>query len=180
MIKVEQCRGCAAFLYSMGVANLTVRCEPEPLDAESAVAALVAGRELWTVQYRAGRPSGLKGASAASLGGLRLPPGDRPTVVVEHRCPVTAYTPVSRPSSPSVDREPDPCPKGRENGVQGAARAVPAPPATQPRTEADPNLRSTQDPTCDMCRMILTAGERYVAIQVGELYIWAQHAEQCP
>lgn len=172
MIRIETCLRCGRPLFVEPMAGLKIKCDPEPLDAQAAVQALVGGRSVWAVRLdRQNRPCALLGATPAMLGGLtglRTPAG-RPTLVAEHRCSGTAQAGSQGLPTPQVAPEPTPCPKGPEKPVQGAARGKPAERATPRRTEK---------PVCDGCGQPCADGT-YAAVHLGELVVWAQHVDSC-
>lgn len=139
MIKVEMCRGCGRPLFTMAVANLTVRCDVEPLNAQTVLPELMGGRDVWRVTYTGSTPSRLAPARPAVLGALKTAePGERPIVVAEHRCTGNPSGVPVAPRKPSVALEVPTCPKGGESGAQGGARAGSAEPVTPPRSSAQP------------------------------------------
>ncbi|SRR6266550_2666042 len=164
MIKVEPCRGCGRTLFTVKVANLDVRCDPEKLDAQEAVAALLAGRELWSVDGM-----NLSGARHEILGGLNGP--TPPHVVGTHRCEAVGARlaapqkggeagPPKGPSSPPV--APSVAFLGHSTGPSGVPSAV----------------KRRSDPPCDRCGRPCEPGT-YASVEYGDLVIWAEHGA-CP
>jgi hypothetical protein len=174
MIQIEPCRGCGRTLYTGKVANLDVRCEVEPLDAQEAIAALIAGRELWRAT-----PTGLTPAGSAVLGALKLRGNTLgPTVVGTHTCkalngrlpasqkvggPVPPKAPADRPVAPSVAS------LGPSTVHSGVPDAV-SPPSRAPG--------GTVEPLCDTCRQPCTPGT-YWGFQHGTTWVHAEHVT-CP
>ncbi len=174
MIKVEPCRGCGQILMLDEIApGLTVRVDTEPLDAQTAVQALVDGRELWTRKIdRTNTVVGLRGATPGHLSALHAEV--RPTVYRQHRCTVSAQEALSRPRTPSLRssvQPPSPEPSvGRtapSSGPQTGSSSVRS--AVKPRSEG---------PRCDACGEPMADGT-YASIELGELMIWAQHIDTC-
>ncbi len=171
MIKVEPCRGCGRILMVEAIANLSVRLESEPLDAQEAATALVAGRNLWRITQ-----TSASGARPAELGALRTAePGERPYIVQEHACTATGAprTPSPVLGDPSV-------PKGRQTGTQGV-HVVPSTPSSdrQPERSSVPSAVSprSEGPRCDGCSRPCADGT-YASIEVGELTVWAHHVTE--
>lgn len=164
-IKVGQCR-CMEIIYLVEEAGLVWTADMKPLDAGEAVDALLGGRELYRVTGATEGTRRLSTAKPAVLAALRGEPGERPVVVRSHGCPPRAARALI---APLPGKEPDPCPKGRENGAQGPARAVPAEPVTSRRSRT----------VCDACSKPCADGT-YASIELGDLLVWAQHVERCP
>jgi hypothetical protein len=168
MINVQMCRGCGRALYVHPVANLEVRCEVDPLDAQASVQELLGGNDLWELRA----PKGLAPANPVILAGLSSPdPAARPVIVREHRCtafsgpPVGAVVPGHPKAFPSS-------PAGRQTPSWGqSTERSGAPAAVSPRGDQG-------NPRCDECGLIMGDGE-YVAVQLGEIVMWAQHLENC-
>ena len=130
-IKLGQCK-CGAITYLVEQAGLKWVGDMTSLDAQEATQALLAGRELYRIRFVGPTPTDLSPARPDVLRALSGEPGERPVVVGSHGCPSGA---VRALVTPKVAPEPTPCPKGRENGAQGAARGTPAPRAMSPRTD---------------------------------------------
>lgn len=174
MIQIETCLRCGKPLFVEAMAGLKIKCDPASLDAQTAVQALVGGRSVWAVRLdRENRPCALMGATPALLGGLAGPrtSAGRPMLVAEHRCSGTAQAGSQSLPTPKVAPEPTPCPKGPEKPVQRAARGNPAERVTVRRSEPRP--------LCDTCGQPCTPGT-YMAVQIGDRTVWAQHADGCP
>ena len=172
-IKVGQCR-CMEIIYLVEEAGLVWTADMTPLDAVDAVDALLGGRELYQVTGGSGGTLRLSTARPDVLRALRSGLGDPPVVVRSHGCPPRAARALA---APLPGKEPDPCPKGRENGVQGAARAVPAEPVTSRRSRTA--VQRSSEPLCDGCSQPCADGT-YASIELGDLLVWAQHVERCP
>jgi hypothetical protein len=170
MIKVENCPACGRMILSMAVANLAVRVDPSMLEADDAVRLLLDGRALWRVMHLGGRPYRLTGASPAVLGALRGEPGERPHVVVEHRCSVTAQAALSRPRTPTPGPSVQPTPQRPSAGQQTPSSGLQTAPSSAP--SAEPHRSS---PTCDACRKPCDVPGSYASIEIGRLTVWAQH-----
>lgn len=173
MIKAERCRGCGELILVDSMAGLTLRADSVPLEADAATQALLAGREL----YRVTSPSthGLQAAGSlgmatpAVLAALRTEPGERPTVVQQHRCTATGAP--RRPSPvPSAQPTPPRPPAGRTTRFSG--------PSAAPSSVRSAEPRRSDTPRCDDCGLIMNEGD-YVSVQLGEIYIWAQHIANC-
>lgn len=174
MIKVEPCRGCGRILMIHPVANLTVRLESEPLDAQGAATALVAGRNLWRVTA-----TSAKGVRPAELSALRTAePGERPYVVQEHRC-----TAAGAPHTPSPVLGDPSLPKGPEAGVQSLSPVGLSIPSSEPSPEDSSAPAADRLPTevCSVCRKPLDPSDagNYVALQLGATVVDSFHAN-CP
>lgn len=179
-IMVEPCTGCGRILLIHPVANLKVRLDSFPLEPDGAVQALMSGRNLWRVTE-----TSVRGARPAELAALRERGSmEGPRIHQEHRC-----TAVSRPNSPSPVPEAKRPPKGSQRppvdrsvlpGSDPRPARSSAPSADRPRSDGprreDPSLHS--GPRCDDCGLIMKPGD-YAAIQIGEIYAWAQHLTNC-
>lgn len=166
MIKVEVCGGCGRNLFTQKVANLDVRCEVEAVDAQEAVAALVAGRELW----RLTQPGGLNPVRPVELNALRTAgPGERPTIVKTHRCTALSR-PFAAPKVPSVQPTPQSPPAGRTAPSSGPS----AGPSSVPGAETPDS-----DPVCDRCGQACADPGTYWGIQHGTAWVHAEHVT-CP
>lgn len=167
MIKVEPCRGCGRLLLVHPIANLAVRLDSVPLEPDGAVQALMGGIPLWRVTG-----TSVSGARPAELTALRERGStEGPRIHQEHRC-----TAAGRPGTPPAVSTP---PKGsqRPPADRSALRGSAPRPAPSSAPSAD-RPRSDGGPRCDDCGLIMGEGE-YVAVQLGEIYIWAQHLTNC-
>ena len=166
-MKLEPCIGCGRMVLIHRVANLTVKCDPTPLTDVGEIVRLLTSPNppsLWMVERnQQGQPVRLRGARPGEAGPVR-----------EHRC-----TPVSRPNpAPSVvapPKGPSSPPERRvapstPSSVRPTARSG-APAAASPRSDGG-------GPRCDECGIIMGEGD-YVAVQLGEIYVWAQHLTNC-
>lgn len=132
-----------------------------PLDRETAIQAMIAGRELYTVagtlmtRYRTGQPAGTMHAS--------------------HGCPSGAARALEK-ASPGPS--PQPTPPG-----PSAGRTAPfsGPQTGHSSVRSAERHRSSRSEPCHVCRkpVILDGPEQHVAIELGATVIWAQH-EICP
>ena len=185
MIKVEPCRGCGRTLLVHPVANLSVRLDSEPLDAQTAVQALLDGRNLWRVTQ-----TSVKGARPAELSALRTAePGERPFIAAEHRCPQGA--PSRLRSTPEVSEYP---------------KGPPSPPAAPSRPSSGPTTDSStpgsvlaagtqggepfqidwskvgETVVCSVCSRAIDvdATDSYAMIELGAALVDAFHTGECP
>ena len=170
MIRVEPCKACGAIVLLGELMGLRAKCDPAPVDAQEAVAALLAGRELHRVTYVGGRPANLSPARPAVLAALRAAePGERPMVVGSHSCAngsAPVYRPNSTPGPPSVRQDPLAARTAPSQGLLGG-------------TVNDAGLQDSRKPTCEACRRTIREGEEVVGIQLGDLYVYAQHVAKC-
>ena len=162
MIKVEVCVNCSWPTFTESMAGIRLKADPSPLDAQEATTALLSGLELY--RYRLVGPT-LTGASTAVLRALATAePGERPTVLKEHRCPKAPGArlpapqqeggPTPQPDPPSRPVAPQTAfwgPKTAPSGVPGADR---------PRSEAG------------------TTADRGVIGDLGELIVWARWLDE--
>lgn len=165
MISVEPCAGCGRILYIHPVANLKVRLDSAPLTPDEATQALIAGRDLWRVTATSVSP-----ARPAELTALRQRGNtEGPAIVAEHRCAATGAP--RRPSPvPSAQPTPPRPPAGRTTRFSG--------PSAAPSSVRSAEPRRSDAPRCDDCGLIMNEGD-YVSVQLGEIYIWAQHIANC-
>lgn len=170
MINVEMCRGCGRPTYTMAVSNLKVRCDVEGLDAQEAVAALLAAHQLWRVTYVGSAPHRLSPAQPAVLAALSS--AEPPLVVTEHRCPggwkapgasVTASQGVVGPGGQVV---PPKASAGHPGGF--SAPVSTAPTAGRRRTDA----------VCGACTPPAADGV-HATIDLADLTAHARHADTC-
>ncbi len=170
MIKVEPCSNCLDVIFVVELGGTRIKADPTPLDAMGAVAAITDQRELYRVKQLGKVPATIGSAGPEVLRALNSEPGERPHVVREHRC-----TLASRPRTPSP--------------VSGAASPPPVAPAarmtpsqgrsTQPSGATTAATLVSDHPRCSTCGLQLGQGE-YVAIELGELMVWASHLDRCP
>lgn len=161
-MKLEPCIGCGRMVLIHSIANLTVKCEPTPLDGQGVAQEIGAGRQIWTPEFGPGLiPKGLRGAR----------PGDA-KLLREHRCAA-----VSRPGTPSAVPAP---PKAAPRPAQ--RRVAPSTPSSGPSTDHSGARRAasprSETPVCSACSQPCQDGT-YASIEVGELLVWAQHVEEC-
>jgi hypothetical protein len=159
-----------------GIANPDVRLDTEPLDAQTAVQALVAGRNLWTVTNN--HASGAGAAELAALGSSG-PGVRRPFVVAEHICPTKGQEALSRrpsPSvSPSVQVTPQSPPADRTAPFSGPSAGPSSVPAAELR-------RSDSQVACSFCGNLIRLADTgtYALIELGSTLIDAFHTGDCP
>lgn len=167
------CPGCGRMVLIHSVANLTVKCEPTPLDGQGVAQELGAGRQIWTPEF--GSPDGVGGPSGPGLIPKRLrpaQPGDS-KLLREHRCvsvsganPAPSVpAPPKAPQSPSGGRvAPSTRSSGPSTDHSGARRAA------SPRSE-------TRSHPCDGCGkpVELDGAVDYVALELGATVMWAIH-----
>ena len=169
-MKLEPCIGCGRMILTHSIANLTVKCDPSPLDGQGVAEELGAGRQIWTPEFGPGFiPKKLRGAR----------PGDA-KILREHRC-----TAAGALRSPSPVPGASQLPKGREEPAQSLAG--PSTPSSAPRT-APPSARRAANPRselthdCSFCGYPIDAAdvETYALIQLGATVIDAFHTSGCP
>lgn len=176
MIQVEPCKGCGRALYTGKVANLDVRCEVEPIDAQTVIPALLAGRELW----KAG-PNGLTPAGPAVLRCLNdsVPP----TVVGSHVCKalngrLPASQKVGGPTPPKALPESPVAPQNRFSGPSAGLSGVLV--AVNPGSDPETDLPVTaRRPTCDACEELCSPGT-YTGVMLGGTWIHVWHTDCQP
>lgn len=161
-MELKPCPGCGRMMLTQKIANLTVRCEPTPLDGQGVAQELGAGRQLWTPEFGPGLiPRRLKAAR----------PGDG-KLLREHRCPVNAQEALSRPRT--------------TQGGETVPPKAPRPPVARSRPSSGPltvhsGVRGAgsprSNPTCDRCGKPCADGT-YASIEVGQLPVWAEHVNR--
>lgn len=165
-MKLEPCIGCGRMVLTHSVANLTVKCEPTPLDGQGVAQELGAGRQIWTPEFGPGLiPKRLRAAR----------PGDT-KLLREHRC--TAAGALSTPSPvPGASQSP----KGRETGVQSFA-APSTPSSARPTVPSGVPAAASRTSDCSLCGhpIELADVENYVMIELGATVIDAFHVGGCP
>lgn len=184
MIKIETCRGCGRSIYVHPVANLTVRLDVEPLDAQEAVTALIAGRNLWRVTA-----TSVTGARPAELSALRQRgTTEGPCIVQEHACTGrlnAASVPLSASQTAGGGKVPPKAP-GPSVALQRAFSGQPTASST-PDSAPDASRKGPQPLSdartvpCSTCGASVPLGEPegYVLIHLGATLIDAFHAT-CP
>lgn len=169
-MKLEPCIGCGRMVLTHKIANLTVKCDPTPLDGQGVAQELGAGRQIWS-------PS----LDGRSLKGAR--PGDA-KLLREHSCTAAGAlrTPPPVPGAASS-------PKGRETGTQPlAAPSTPSSarptahsgaPAAVPRRFDFQEMRLVHP--CSLCGHPIDAAdvETYALIELGATVIDAFHTSGC-
>lgn len=173
--KLATCTRCGRVIYLAEEVGVRWTADLEPLDAQEAIQALVAGRQV----YRVTQPGpNLSTARPAVLKALReAPVGERPLVVASHGCPtgtakalhavLPAPEEVGGPGAPKAPAGPSGARTARTSGrATGSSGA--------PNAENRPS-----DPTCEACGVKIADGEQMVGIQLGELYVYAAHADRC-
>jgi hypothetical protein len=162
---LEPCIGCGRMVLTHKIANLTVKCDPSPLDGQGVAQELGAGRQIWS-------PS----LDGRSLKGAR--PGDA-KLLREHSCTAAGAlrTPPPVPGAASA-------PKGRETGTQPLV--VPSTPSSAPWTApsgapAAVSPRSDLTHPCSLCGHPIDAAdvETYALIELGATVIDAFHTSGC-
>lgn len=162
-MQLKPCPGCGRMVLIHSIANLTVKCEPTPLDGQGVAQELGAGRQIWTPEFGPGLiPKRLRPAQ----------PGDS-KLLREHRCAA-----VSRPGTPSAVPAP---PKAAPRPAQ--RRVAPSTPSSAPRTApsgapvAVSHRSETRSHPCDGCGkpVELDGAVDYMALELGATVMWAIH-----
>jgi hypothetical protein len=177
--KLATCTRCGRMIYLAEEVGLRWTADMEPLDAQTAVQALVGGREV----YRVTQPGpSLQTAKPDVLKALReAPVGDRPTVVGSHPCPAGAAKALT-PVLPASEGEGG---TGAPKGPAGPSEPRTAP-SSGPATERSgaPNAETRRSdtlrgaPKCDGCGQPCADGT-YASIALGDLIQWAHHVTAC-
>lgn len=157
MIKLGRCR-CMAVVYLVEEAGLKWTADPEPLGADEAVQALLAGRELYRVAYVGSTPSRLQAARPEVLAALLGEPGERPVVVPNHECPPGAVRALQTPLlGGSVQPTPQRPSVGRTALFSGPQTGTSSVRSADPRPSDAP--RPMAEMTCRTCRKTVLVGE---------------------
>lgn len=179
MIKVEPCKGCGAQLMVDRFMGVTVRCDPTPLDAQTAIQAVLASQTLYRVHALGGRPSSFGSASHDVLRALKTEPSSRPVVVPEHRCTPNGYkapqTPSQAVGGTGAPVNPPKAPVGPSAPSSGSSRPTSSALETA-HTAATPDSRP--QPRCYTCGEPCEDGT-FAAIELGDILVWATHVEEC-
>lgn len=173
-IQPGQCKRCKAVIYLVREAGITWTADMEPLDAQSLIAALVGGQEIYLL----------------SLDGKQLWPapndqlkeylaGDR-TLLASHPCPtavagalLSAVQKAERDVVPGKGPGPSVPPKNRFSDQPRSLGAVPTADRSRFRGKGD-----TQ-PKCSNCSRTLTDADSYSSVELGDILVWAQHVDDC-
>lgn len=170
--KLAQCLRCKGVIYRADEVGLVWTADLNTLDAQTALQALMGGKQVYVVDaqtLRTARPEDLS----------RLREANPPMVVASHPCPAGA----------SKVLEAAPEGQGEGQGPKEPARLPSHPssgPSTEPpgaRTAVKPRSeragsRLRAHPTCDGCGKPCADGT-YASIELGDLLVWAHHVENC-
>ncbi len=172
-VTLAVCPSCSTPVYRVKVGGIEYTANLAALDAQQAVAEVIAGRRLYRLTFVGGNPVSLRPADNRMLAALNRGPDERPTVVSQHPC-----TAVSRPLTPGTASGSTSAPKGRETGVVDPATPSPARPTE--RSGARSAERPPSDAVrCSECGQPCEDGT-YASIALGELTLWAAHFDTCP
>lgn len=169
------CNRCGAYVFAAQVSGLITAADPAPLDVDHYRGALIAGRPVYDVITKAGRPWHLRRRTAA----VSATPRD---IVAAHGCgahgmDASRFTEVA-PGPPqarvsATGRQGRPCASGTPQA--GLESLGPASDVIQPRSDH----RWTSRPMrCATCRQLIADGEPYCAIEHDTIR-WAAH-DVCP
>lgn len=180
-VSMGECPACRTLVYRVKAGGLEYTADPSPLDAQTAVYAVLAGRRLYRITFVGGKPSGMRPADNRHLAALRTEPGERPLVVAEHPCAAVSR-PLTPTPRPSVQEDPPKPPVGRTAPLSGPQAGPSSVRSAEPR-RSDGTLRapsgSSDAPRCDACGQPCADGT-YAAVGLGELVLWAQHVQEGP
>ncbi len=164
--ELATCPRCGSYVIAGRTSGYDVAVNTTTLDAQGLALALLDGRQIYRPRF---------GESGNLVGLTWIKPGTEPldeTMRAEHECGSTVvYRPVTPPSKvlvPETPPRPSAGRTARSSGPQTVDCSVPS--AARPRSEA----------VCELCEQVITAGQSLVAVQLGELYVWAQHSDACP
>lgn len=172
MINLEPCTACGEWILTDG----REEADPAGVDAQTGVAALLAGRTLRHVVWPHTPSAAFTFATNHTLAALNDP--TPPLVVTRHTCrPQTVATsarlkpsqPVEAPSEPPT---PPVAPAARSTRSQG--------PSSNSSTAGSARSAETRgsDPRCAECSEPMADGT-YAMIELGDLVVWSAHAEAC-
>jgi hypothetical protein len=185
-VSLAVCPSCSTPVYRVKVGGIEYTANLAALDAQQAVAEVIAGRRLYRLTFVGGSPVSLRPADNRVLAALNREPDERPTVVSQHPC-----TAVSRPLTPGTTSGSTSGPKARQAGVQSpAGRTTPSSaPSTErsgvPAADRRPSdvpqggPSGSADVRCSECGQPCEDGT-YASIGLGELTLWAAHFDTCP
>lgn len=193
-ITIGTCPRCGRhpWMADLG-AGVTLAVDPERLEMGGVIQAAMGGIGIWAL----GPDGSLKPVRERGAARCRTE-----HLVAEHSCgaPAASVRAFSERKAPEVAE----VPKGRPAGVQtpswapqtesSGARSAEQPPSEPltaplaashpvpgtraPRGSGRPGDGRTGLPVCSACSTPCADGT-YASIQVGELYVWAQHLEAC-
>ena len=174
-VSLAVCPSCSTPVYRVKVGGIEYTANLAALDAQQAVAEVIAGRRLYRLTFVGGSPVSLRPADNRVLAALNREPDERPTVVSQHPC-----TAVSRPLTPGTTSGSTSGPKARQAGVQSpAVRTTPSSAPSTERSGAPAADRRPSDVRCSECGQPCEDGT-YASIGLGELTLWAAHFDTCP
>lgn len=172
-LSLAVCPACATPVYRWKAGGIEYTADLSVVDAQQAASAAATGRRLYRISYTGGRPTAARPADPHTLTALvTAPPAERPAVVPAHGCKaVTRPLAASQPSpGPGVRTDPPAPSAGRQTPSSG-----PQTEHSGARTAVKP--RSETAPRCNRCSRPCADGT-YAAIQVGDLYVWAEHVQE--
>lgn len=176
LLSLAVCPACSTPVYRWKAGGIEYTADLSVVDAQQAASAASAGRRLYRIAYTGGRPTAARPADPRTLTALvTAPPAERPAVVPAHGCravtkPLSASLPAPQPApGPGVRTDPPGPSAGHQTPFSG-----PQTEHSGARTAA--SRRSEPAPRCNRCARPCSDGT-YAAIQVGDLYVWAEHVQ---
>lgn len=167
--KLAQCLRCKGVIYRADEVGLVWTADLNTLDAQTALQALMGGRQVYVVDAQK-----LRTARPADLSRLREP--NPPMVVASHPCPAGASKVLEAAVTP-----PEGVGEGRGPKEPARPSAVPSRRPLGPSTEpsgARTAVKPRSEPTCDGCGKPCADGT-YASVELGDLLVWAHHVEDC-
>lgn len=96
-IQLRRCRTCWAVVWTWTTADIDFTADPERIDAQNALTALLGGRELYRMRRSMGEPANPSPAGPDALRDL-----DAVMVVKEHGCPKALTWPLEPYQTPGT------------------------------------------------------------------------------
>lgn len=188
-IKVAQCNRCEQYVFSCRSNGLSTVADPAPLgDVTAYVAALAAGRRVFDLQERAGRPHSLQTRSRASKAPAWPPSGTQRPILAEHACATDASVvevpdagPHQAPATPGAASAGLRRPHALAGAQPASQRLTASSQTNRPNPAAPANPRPSDpggSPRCDSCGEWI-GDLPFIGVHYRE-WQWAQHSERCP
>ncbi len=166
-LSMAECPSCRTPVHRWKAAGIEYTADLPVVDAQTATAAVLAGRRLYRVTW-AGGQANIRLAYHTELAALSS--AEPPHIVASHPCKavtrsLTAVPPSGGAGAPGKAPSPS---AGRTAASSGVSRWLSAQRAAQRRSDG---------PRCDSCGQPCADGT-YASIELGTLTLWAQHVQE--
>ena len=166
------CPACTTPVWRWKVGGIEYTANPTALDAQEAITAHLGGRKLYRLTLVGGRTH-IRPAWNTEL--TALSGAEPPTILGGHPCKaVTRPLTAPQPASGTGARPNPPRPSAGHQTPFSGPQAEPS----GARTAAKRRSEVRRGPVCDRCHQPCADGEEIVGIQLGELWVWAEHVQE--